>query len=67
MTPLFLEDGTEVEKCKRMVRLLGQCQLHQALIAFQLLEAQCGIAIAGMADDYVRKAKLAIFFASSSW
>jgi hypothetical protein len=46
MPALFLEDGTEVEKRKRMVRLLGQFQLHEALIAFQLLEAKCGIAMA---------------------
>jgi hypothetical protein len=55
---LFLEDGTGVEKRKRMVRLVGHLQFHQALIALQFLEVQGGIAIAGMANDYVGKADL---------
>jgi hypothetical protein len=56
MPSLFLENGAEIEEREGMVGLFGEFQLHEALIALQLLASQGRIAMARMADDDVGKA-----------
>jgi hypothetical protein len=58
MPSLFLENGAEIEERKGMVRLFGELQLHEAVIALQFLASECGVAIARVASNPVDKTGL---------